>query len=321
MLSKEWNAPRFHDAAFTSDAERAAAAKLPADQRQWMVENLLFEYPAFDDTLKFVKKFRNPVIDGTPGRGWCAGVLGESRSGKTYVLERYLEHNPPVVADDGESYPVLYLEARDDWSPHHFAEQVYMATGAKSIPSLKTAMLTTACMRRIVAARCELVIIDDAHFLLLERRGRPLNLFKSYIKAILDLKTCNVLLAGLPELHDFVWINSQLEGRGGFPKHHVLPLDWKLKEQRDQFRLLLHGIDERLPFRRLSGLSTPDAAADFHRFSSGVIGRVMNVVQAAAFAAINDGAACISDLHLKLATDQRRRPKDSYGYFERSNSQ
>jgi len=58
MLSKEWNAPSFHDAAFASDAERAAAAKLPADRRQWMVENLLFEYPAFDDTLEFVKKFR-----------------------------------------------------------------------------------------------------------------------------------------------------------------------------------------------------------------------------------------------------------------------
>lgn len=280
MNAIEWTAPKFHDVAFATDAERAAVAVLPSGERQRMVENLLYEYPAFTKTMKFVKRFRHPVDGGTHGRGCCAGVLGESRSGKSYVLRRYLEENPPVAAEDGESFPVVYLEARDDWTPHHFAEQLFMATGAKAVPKVKTPALISSCQRRIVNARTELVIIDDAHFLLLERHGRSLSLFKSFIKAIADLRTCNVLLAGLPHLHGFVASNEQLFFRGGFPKCDVVPLSWKLKEEQNQFRLLLNGIDERLPFARKSNLAHPDWAVDFHRLSGGMIGRIMNVIQA-----------------------------------------
>ena len=210
---------------------------------------------------------------------------------------------------------MVYLEARDDWTPHHFAEQLFMASGGKAVPKMKTPAMISSCQRRIVNAQTELVIIDDAHFLLLERHGRSLSLFKSFIKAILDLRTCNVLLAGLPQLHGFVASNEQLFFRGGFPKCDVVPLNWALKEEQDQFRLLLNGIDERLPFARKAGLANTDWAVDFHRLSEGMIGRIMNVVQAAAFEAINDGSACILVEHLREAADMRRLPGDTHRYF------
>ena len=56
--------------------------------------------------------------------------------------------------------------------------------------------------------------------------------------------------------------------------------------QFEQFTVMLEGIDNRLPFTLKSGLSESTIAADIHRFSGGLIGRVMNLIGAAGFEAI-----------------------------------
>jgi hypothetical protein len=293
-------------------------AALPAGQRQRMVETLLFEYPMFRRVTDEVKLFHYPVVGGTHGRGMIGGVLGESRSGKSFICKHYASRYPVRLLQGGETYPVLYLEARSDWTPYHMAEQVFMATGAKSIPSMKTPALITACYRRLVLAKTELVIVDDAHFLLLEPKGRALATFKSLIKGIADLNACNVLLSGLPRLQAFVESDSQLCGRGDFPHWSVKPLDWATREEREQFILLLHGIDTRLPFRKSSGLASAGHAADFYRATGGMIGRVMNIIKDAAYRAINDDSACIMIDHLRIAAQARMKVGESYRPFRDS---
>lgn len=307
---------RFHTAKFDTQEERAAAAALSPAERQWMVENLLFEYALFTSVSDGIKRFHRPVDGGTHGCGAIGGVLGESRSGKSYICQYYKAGFPVHVAEEGERYPVIYLEARADWTPHHTAEQIFMKTGAKSVPSMKTAALITAACRRLLKAGTELVIFDDAHFLLLESKGWALSCFRSLVKGIADLRSCNVLLAGLPGLQAFIEAESQLCGRGDFPHWHVQPLRWDIDTEREQFTLLLHGIARRLPFQQLSDFADPEVVADFYHTSGGVIGRVMNIICDAALRAINDQAGCVMAHHLTAAATLRLRTGDTYIPFQ-----
>ncbi|MES0022402.1 MULTISPECIES: TniB family NTP-binding protein [unclassified Mesorhizobium] len=306
---------RFHTTKFDTDEERGTAAALPAAQRQWMVENLLFEYPLFKEVSSEVARFHHPVVGGTHGTGAIGGVIGASRSGKSYICKHYAADYPVQVLEEGEKYPVVYLEARGDWTPYHFAEQVFMATGAKSVPSMKTPALITASQRRLLKVGTELVIIDDSHFLLLETKGRVQATFKSLVKGIADIGSCNVLLAGLPGLQAFIEGADQLNGSGDFPHWETKPLRWEIEDEREQFMLLLHGIDRRLPFLKLSGLANPSKAADFYHGSEGKIGRVMNIIADAALRAINDGTACIMMEHLQAAAIIRMKVGETYRPF------
>jgi hypothetical protein len=310
----------FHTEKFDTGEKRAAAAALPAGERQRMVETLLFQYPMFKRVSDEVARFHYPVACGSHGRGMIGGVLGESRSGKSFICQHYATKYPVRVVDEGEIYPLLYLEARGDWTPYHMAEQIFMATGAKSVPSMKTPALITACYRRLLKARTELIIVDDAQFLLLEPKGRALSIFKSLIKGIADLNSCNVLLSGLPSLQAFVESDAQLCGRGDFPHWSVKPLDWSLLAERHQFLLLLDGIDTRLPFRKPSGLATANHAADFYHATGGMIGRVMNIIKDAAYRAINSESACIMVDHLQIAAQARMKVGETYRPFRDNRS-
>lgn len=134
------------------------------------------------------------------------------------------------MGDDVERYPVVLLEVRDDWTPAHMAETIYLQTGARSVPSMKTTALITGAIKRLVAAHTELVIVDDAHFALLVSNKTAQKHYRSIVKGIVDRGRCNVLLSGLPSLIPFVDANDQIGGRGGFSHWYVDTLSWDILE-------------------------------------------------------------------------------------------
>ena len=74
---------RFHTTKFATPEERAAAAALPPGERQWMVENLLFEYKLFKEVSDEITLFHRPVEGGPHGKGVIGGILGAPRSGQS----------------------------------------------------------------------------------------------------------------------------------------------------------------------------------------------------------------------------------------------
>lgn len=102
---------------------------------------------------------------------------------------------------------------------------------------------------------------------------------------------------------------------GGLRPNKVLDPLGDTKTEFEQFCMLLDGIDNRLPFAAKSGLANDRIAKDIHRHSDGLIGRVMELVQAAAFDAINDGTDSILIEHLQSAADRLLPSNDAYRYF------
>ncbi len=310
--------PEFHTTAFKTPEERDLASRLSPAERQAMVKNVLYPYDQFVAVTKQIEKFHYPVVGGAADTGWMAGIIGEYRSGKSFIIQHYARQFPELLTDTGFEQEVVYLQARQDWDSLELGRQIYHATGAPTVPRISTSTLNTQATRRIVDCKVKLLIVDDAHCLL-GAAGRRRTVFVSLIKHLLDqANACNVLLVGPSVVERSMETDMQMIGRGGFPRFRVDGFDIKTKPGRDEFRIFLHGVDERLPFKALSELSTKRYLTDFIEVSDGSLGMVMNIVIAAAYEAINDGTACIMRHHLEQAAKDRMPAGKTYRPFGQS---
>ncbi|OJG00183.1 TniB family NTP-binding protein [Pararhizobium antarcticum] len=297
--------PEFHRTQFLTDEQRRAASELSPAARQAMVTNLVVPSSQFKRLTERVARFHRPVDDGIAGPGWVGGLLGDSRAGKSTILQSYASKFSAVLGENGYIVPVLYIEARDDWDLLEFGRQIYLETAASSIPRLSTASVNTQAARRVALFGVELLIIDDAHRLFAKMRKTPY--YVSLLTAIANAKNCNILLAGLPSIRESVELIPHLKNRGGFPHDTAYDFDADIPDDREQFRVFLEGVDRRLPFLRKSGLSSKSYVADFLHVSRGSIGNVMNIVIDAAYMAINEKRNCIMPSHLRTAALERMK--------------
>lgn len=293
----------FHDRRLSS-AERRRAAELPPHERQRLIKTLLVRYPRYRDVAKFIAKFHIPVDDGTPDYGNIGALLGATRSGKSWVLKDYGVSFPSVSGDGAITRPVVTVEIRNDMAAHDVVSQFFKALGYVSVPKIKTEAMIDMIIDALPHHGVELVVFDDIdNALRSSRRGYATKIL-GFIKGILDAGCCNVLCAGRPTLYETLAAAEQIEGRGGLQKKVLEPYRWQVEAERDQIRLLLDEIDDRLPFAAKTGLAEPDLAAHFYAVSGGLIGRVMNYVRPAAYAAMNERADRVERKHLVEAAKQ-----------------
>ncbi len=297
----------------TAEARLVAAAMSPQD-RQRMIETLVYPYPLFKQGDAFIGKFHFPVEGGTHGRGKIGGLLGPSRVGKSSICKFYRGKHPSRTDDDGEVHPVVYLQASDDMLPKTMSERICRAMGAMSLAQMKISAIIDNTIDRLVWAKAQLLIIDDAQFMFMNRRADQIRNFKSFLKLASDRNAFNILLVGERSVLDVIRSVDYLHGRGGFPHKSLDPLGGG-QDEFEQFCLLLEGVDNRLPFALKSGLSQAHTARDIHRHSGGLIGRVMELVRFAAFEAINDGTDNILIEHLRSAAEVLLPVNDSHRYF------
>ncbi|MCS4089647.1 TniB family NTP-binding protein [Rhizobium sp. BK176] len=297
-----------------SDEARLVAAAQAPDVRQRMIETLIYPYPLFKEGDAFIGKFHRPVVGGTHGRGKIGGLLGPSRVGKSSICKYFRSRHPSSEDANGEVHPVVYIQASDDMVPKSMSERICRSMGAQSLAQMKIPALIDNTIDRLVWARTELLIIDDAQFMFTDRRVDQVRHFKSFLKLCADRNAFNILLVGETSIRDVISSVDYLRGRGGFPNKTLDPLG-DTKSEFEQFCMLLDGIDNRLPFVTKSRLANERIARDIHRHSGGLIGRVMELVQFAAFEAINDGTNSIMIEHLQSAADTLVLSNDSYRYF------
>lgn len=294
--------------------ERVEASKQSASVRQALMETMLVPYPQFRDGIKFIRKFHVPVEGGNPSAGRIGGLLGESRVGKTVICNYFVSQNPPSYDDEGESYPVVYVQASDEMKLPSLADRICIATGARSL-TVKHKLVVDATLLRLAAAKTQLLIIDDAHFMYDGRNQTDRRNFISFVKMVADQKLASVLLVGEDSILDTIDATPTLSGRGFvYESLRAFSKD----DEKKNFRNLLLAIEDRLPFAKPSNFIEKSIADDLHRFSGGLIGRLVNLIQQASYFAIDDGSAQIMREHLRDASRRLvpAHPDRSYRYFE-----
>ncbi len=307
-------AARFHTEPFATPEEREAASRLPADRRQWMIDNLIVKYKVFNTAFQQIASNHMPVAGGTHARGTVGAMLGESRAGKSAVCAFYAAMHPPTYDDEGELFQVIHMTASLRMTPVEFAHEINRLTAARHMRTNGGigAYVDNAILR-LLRVRTELLIIDDAQYLFFDRSGKTATDMFKLVKRIADFNALSVLLVGEEKINDYVYSIDAFANRG-YNWVPIKPLTAGRKDM-EKFAKLLGSIDRRLPFANLSGLDDPYVAEHLFRFSGGMIGRVMNVIRPAAFNALNDRSSHIMTEHLRAAVSTRLRKGDTFSYF------
>ncbi|WP_160004762.1 TniB family NTP-binding protein [Rhizobium sp. 18055] len=295
--------PKFHTTEYNTPEERLAVSLRDKRERQVMIRDLLVPYPQFQRVKDHVAKFHLPVAGGTHGIGWIGGVIGSSRTGKSFIVLSHAVENPPIQTEFGFDHPVVYLEARAEWDASEFGRQIFGKTGTPA-PRMSIAALNTLATERVKQTNVQLLIIDDAQ-VLFETSGRRQTAFISLIKHLADQRTCNILLVGKHSVETAVEGMPDILNRGGFPRFRVRDFDRHTPNDRGRFRFFLIEVDKRLPFAELSNLGRKEYVEDFLNVSEGSIGKVMNIIISAGNMAIDEGRRSISAQHLRKATEIR----------------
>ncbi len=297
--------PEFHLTAFASDEERRAAASLPVEKRQDMISFLIVPHRRFNKGLEFIDRFHRPVAGGKHASGSIGGVIGDSRTGKSFLVQYYASKHPPVFGERGWRVPVAYLEAREDWDRIEFARQIFTATGASTIPRMTVASMNSTVTRRLGDMETELLIIDDAHFLFQVSRTKTAS-HAALLQHIANQRQCNILLAGLQSVQVAVEANKQLYNRGLFPNFPMTEFDHSRPAGRGRLKIFLADVDARLPFASSSNLHKDEYMHDFITIGGGSVGKIMNVLVPSGHMAINRGSSFITREYLRIAAEDRR---------------
>ncbi|MCM2441051.1 AAA family ATPase [Agrobacterium vitis] len=299
------------DMVFETPEDRERASRLPIPTRQHLIKYLRIPYRTYNLGLAMIATLHRPADHGTPNLGVVGGLLGESGSGKTVICEAYANRYPPRDGDVGMEFPVLHISASLGMNRERLGNKIKRATSSPHRILSREDPFDWS-VERVLKCKTEHLILDDAQFMFFNQRSSQLAAeMYGFVKDVVDTRMVTILLVGEPDIDKFVY-DIPAFVRRAYRSETLKPLTSSPQEL-EFFGDVLRSIDKRLPFSAPSRLE--NYREHFHRYSGGQIGRVMNIVEAAGYLALNDLSACILVEHLREAVRTRIRPGDDIDYF------
>jgi Bacterial TniB protein len=287
-----------------SSLDRKTRAALPPAERQLIVKNIFVEHDRYKEAIAAISRFHMPVVGGVPDFGVLTVLCGDTRTGKTYALERYASRFPLSKSDTGVVRPVVYVDLPTDCD--NFRAMVEQIANALNIPHsqrINTNGLVGLVLLKLKEQAVKFLILDEFQEVFETNRKKTVKAAQSLLRKILNLRSLNVCVAGLVETYNLLAADKQLKGRGLLPHHLLHAYDWDNPADQKLFRLLCDSIDDRLPFRKKSNLGSIAVAQRLYWVTEGVIGILKEFLFAAACRAINADADCIEMHFLADAWD------------------
>ncbi|UIY43418.1 TniB family NTP-binding protein [Methylobacterium radiotolerans] len=300
----------------TRQLRRAECAGKPASDRQLIMKNQFIGHDRFLDATKAVAKFHMPVKGGVPDFGSLFVLAGEPRTGKSYVLRRYAGQSPAnVYGPEGVVRPVIYVDLPIACNKHGFVAALAEALNVGDPSRMKTDALWGNVVNGLIRQQVNLIILDEVQEAFASGRPGALKDCLGLIRKVLNLRTLNIVAAGLVDTYEIMAANTQLKGRGLLPYHLMQPYSWENHQERQLFRLLCDAFDEELPFMIKSRLGTKWFAARLYWVTDGIIGLLHEFVYKAGCMALNEDADSVTVQHFADAWDLIRPVAVSFNPF------
>lgn len=238
---------------------------------------------------------------GQPQRAIRNSAL--SGSGKTAGAIAYANH--VNAAASAETITVLHVTLDRATTVRRLWAAVNEKTGDEYSDQGSEDMLRRRAFKLLDKWKVQLLMIDEAQHL--GYRASARNDVTDSIKKALDDGIVPIALLGNEQLAPLLSANVQLTNRME-PPCDLKALDINVRQDRLEFAEFVRRLDEALVNRQLlsdpSQLTDPRALRCLYVISSGVMGRVVNLVEQALVHALERNAARIEPYDLMVATDR-----------------
>ncbi|WP_413113346.1 TniB family NTP-binding protein [Thaumasiovibrio sp. DFM-14] len=277
------------------------------------VKQIFIQNPKITDILDDIADCRE-FSDGIHEPD-CMIVVGDTGSGKTTLINKYLDKNPRSETSDGSVIPILSTSLPPNATPITASEQLLSDLGdplafSRGSDPVKIAKEISDLM---LSCGVELIIIDEFQHMIDRKNKQVLHSAADWLKMLIVRSKVPVVLFGMPYSVVILEANNQLAGR--FELQHTLePFRLNNKKNLRHYKAFLTMLDDELPFQELSNLTSPDMMKRIYAFSHGNLRRIRKLINRASRLALRDNSSRILLEHFANAA-----PKVSKAACEKQN--
>lgn len=257
------------------------------EELRLFVEQMLVSHTAFEEASKALNQAFNaaPFIKDPIGYF----IAGESRTGKSRLLEEFLTAHPSIRGSEGLETPVVNIVVPSKPSVKGVAAEILRALedplahkGTEQDMTARLLVLLRKCNVRM------LILDEGQHLVDKSSKYVLIHHVSDWLKNLLNQSKVVVVIAGLPYAEAILAQNEQLRGR--FVNKITLPrFDWQDERLRNEFLGLLAGFKELMEEKlTLPDLSAQELALRFYLASGGLTGYVFNILRKTVWHVIED---------------------------------
>lgn len=264
-----------------------------------IIENTLVTYPSFEKGLARLRQ----CIDNSYGASEpaCIAVIGESRAGKSRLLEECQLAYPRSRSGEGMKVPFLYVKTPSKPTVKGLVELLLYAMNDprydKGTEYTKTNRLKTLMKN----AGTTVVVIDEFQHFVDKGSDKVMHHVADWLKILVDDSRVALVVAGLPSCAAVLNQNEQLAGRfvGAI---FLARFDWSEVSSRQDFEGVLGSFDASVRrYFDIPDLSQDEMAFRFYCATGGLIGYLAKLLREAVWDAVLNQRATISLADLSIA--------------------
>lgn len=261
------------------------------------IESTLVQHTAFVDAYNRASQvFRRAQVSSEP---ICLPIHGESRTGKSTVLDELCRAYPRQRHEAGLEVPILQVKTPSEPTVMGLVELMLSKLGDPRYYTGTKCRKTNRLIKLMKAAGTQVVCIDEFQHFVDKSSLKVLHHVADWLKILVDESQVGLIVAGLPRCQIVIEQNEQLRGR--FLAPAVMPrFDWSDETSRCQFVGILASFHESMSrYFDLPRFDTEDMAFRIYVGCGGLIGYVAKFLNQAVWNAGEAGrtAITLAELH------------------------
>jgi hypothetical protein len=230
----------------------------------------------------------------------CLHIIGETRAGKTFLIENFLLRHSEARRKDGLMACVVYACIPAGGSAEGLCEALLFKLGDEYAHRGSLRTKTARLIRLLQKVGCRMVILDNFQHLCDKGQNARLFMTSDWLKDLVDTNEWALVCVGLPESEAVIRRNEQLIGR--FDATLELGrFDWNNNDSALAFRGVLRSFSKSLKPFVFPDLGSQEMALRFYFATGGLIGLVSRILERAVQDAIDANATTISLESLQAA--------------------
>jgi len=233
---------------------------------------------------KMEELLEHPIVTRMPN----ILLVGPSFSGKTSIIERFMQLHPPDLDPAGEATlcPVVQVEAPYKPDITDFFSRILHTLMSPYKPNAPTHEKYPQIKLLFQKMGVRMLIVDEIHHLIAGSLNRQRE-FRNALKSLgNETKVC-IVAAGTEEAYNAFAADPQMSSRF---VPYVLP-KWSAGQD---MGILLASLEGRMPLKKASNLASVEMMLEIDRRAEGPLGDVCDLVRTAGVEAIRSGTEQIT---------------------------
>lgn len=223
----------------------------------------------------------------------CIAILGESRSGKTRILEHFEMKHQATRTSGGLITPIVKIKVHSKPTVKSLAQELLYSLGDEMYDKGTEYDKTIRLRRLLSAAKTKVIMLDEFQHFYDQGSRKVQYSVADWLKNLIDETRIGLVVAGLTTSISVIKSNVQLVRRFHKPIE-LKRFDWFNNNEKNEFRNILHTIQEALEPLSFPDLSSNDLAFRIYIATDGLMGYVIKLFREVAINVINNGRLTVT---------------------------